>query len=71
MAAGWSTEATKALLSLSGEGNIQSQLNGVVRNKPIHGRVEESMCELGYIFTCSSRSHTYKGFDTGIKAAVC
>ena len=33
MAAGWSAKATKALLSLSGERNIQSQLDGVVRNK--------------------------------------
>ena len=51
MAAGWSAEATKALLSEWGEQNIQSQLDGVVRNKLVHGKVVESMCEMGYVYT--------------------
>ena len=51
LTSGWSAEATKALLSLLGERNIQSQLDGVVRNKLIYGMVAESMCEMGYIYT--------------------
>ena len=51
MAAGWSAEATKALLSVWGERNIQSQLDGVVRNKLIYGKVVESMCEMAYVYT--------------------
>ena len=51
MAAGWSAEATRALLSVWGEQNIQSQLDGVVRNKVIYEKVAESLHELGYDFT--------------------
>jgi len=51
MAAGWSAEATRALLSVWGEQNSQSQLDGVVRNKVIYEKVAESLRELGYDFT--------------------
>ena len=34
-------------------------------NELIQGRIKEGKS------TCSSRSHTYKGFDTSIKAAFC
>ena len=51
MAAGWSTDATKALLSVWGEQNIQNQLDGVVRNRVIYEKVSERLCEPGYEFT--------------------
>ena len=51
MAARWSAEATRALLSMWGEQNIQSQVDWVVRNKVIYEKVAENLHELGYDFT--------------------
>ena len=51
MAAGWSTEATRGLLSVWGEQNIQSQLDGVVRNKIVYEKVAASLQELGFEYT--------------------
>ena len=45
--AGWSREATKALLLVWGEQDIQSQLNGMTRNKVVYEKVARSM-EMGY-----------------------
>ena len=36
MAAGWTDNATRALLSVYGEQNVQEQLNGVKRNRHIY-----------------------------------
>lgn len=48
MAAGWTTEATRALLSIWREQNIQDQLDGIVRDKFIYEKITESLRELGY-----------------------
>ena len=45
MAAGWTSEETRALIAIWGEEEIQNALDGVVRNKTIYAR---AMAELGY-----------------------
>ena len=36
MAAGWSTQEMRVLVSISGEADVQIQLDGVVRNKDVY-----------------------------------
>ena len=48
MAAGWSKEQTKALVGIWGEENIQSALDGVVRNKTIYQKVAVALNALGH-----------------------
>ncbi len=43
MAAGWSAEETKALVRIWGEGDIQSQLDGVARNLSVFGKKCENI----------------------------
>ena len=54
MAAGWSTEETRALVSTWGEANVQSQLDGVVRNKLVNQKIAMEMEKLGFERTGSS-----------------
>lgn len=51
MAAGWTSNETKALIGIWGEEEIQNALDGVVRNKTIYQKVAVAMGELGYIKT--------------------
>ena len=51
MAAGWSTDATRTLISIWSDQNIQEQLDGVVRNRVVHEEVAEKLCEEGYEYT--------------------
>ena len=51
MASGWDTEETKALLGIWGTADVQSQLDGVKRNKTIYSKVSAGMAELGYART--------------------
>ena len=48
--AGWSSEATKALISIWGEQNIQEQLDGVSRNKSIYEKIAAAMRAKGHRF---------------------
>ena len=48
MAAGWSVEATRALIALWGEHNVQEKLDGVSKNKTIYEKIAASMREQGY-----------------------
>ena len=50
MAAGWSTDATRALIAIWGEQNIQQNLDGVTRNKTIFEKIAAAMKEKGYDF---------------------
>ena len=50
MAAGWSTDATRALIAIWGEQNIQQNLDGVTRNKTICEKIAMAMKEKGYNF---------------------
>jgi len=45
---GWSNEATRALISLWGEANVQEKLNGVSRNCTIYEGIAEGMRKAGY-----------------------
>ena len=45
---GWSAEETRSLISLWGEANVQSQLDGVSRNRVIYERIARDMDSLGY-----------------------
>ena len=49
--AGWTDDATKALLSIWGEHNIQDQLDGVKRNKYIYDKIASELTENGFQFT--------------------
>ena len=49
--AGWTDDATKALLSTRGEHNIQDQLDGVKRNKHIYYKIASELAENGFQFT--------------------
>jgi len=48
--AGWSTEATRALISLWGEANVQERFDGVTRNRIIYEEIAEGMCKAGFDF---------------------
>ena len=48
MAAGWNNKETNRLVSVWGEANVQSQLDGVVRNKDVYERVVGEMGNLGF-----------------------
>ena len=44
----WSTEETKALLDVCSADNVQSQLDGVIRQRVAYQRVASGLVELGY-----------------------
>ena len=46
--AGWTDDATKALLSIWGEHNIQDQLDGVKRNKHIYDKIASELPKMGF-----------------------
>ena len=46
--AGWSAEETRALVSVWGEANIQSELDGVTRYRTVFERIAKEMAELGF-----------------------
>ena len=48
MAAGWSVEETRALVSVWGHANVQSELDSVIRNRVIFERISKELAELGY-----------------------
>ena len=48
MAAGWSTEATRALVSVWSQENVQSELDGVSRNRTIFERISNELRDKGY-----------------------
>ena len=54
MAAGWSTDATRALVSVWSQQNIQNELNGVSRNRAIYERIARELRNKGYDFGSSA-----------------
>ena len=46
--AGWSNEETRTLLGVWGAADVQSQLDGVVRNKTIYEKITAALCDVGY-----------------------
>ena len=48
MAAGWSTQDTKMLVSHWGEADVQSQLDGLIRNKVIYEKISRKMEVAGF-----------------------
>ena len=48
MAAGWTTEITRALIAVWGQANVQNQLDGVVRNRTIYEKISRELAQLGY-----------------------
>ena len=51
MAAGWTDNATQALLSVRGEQNVQEQLDGVKRNRHIYDQISAALRDMGYDFS--------------------
>ena len=47
MAGGWTAEMTPALVSVWGQANVQSELDGVVRNRTIFERISRELKEMG------------------------
>ena len=52
MAAGWSAEETRALVGVWGQQNVQSELDGVTRNRTVFERIAKEMRELGFERKC-------------------
>ena len=50
MAAGWSTEATRALIAIWGEENVQEQLDSVSRNRTIFEKIAASLRAKGFTY---------------------
>lgn len=48
MAGGWTADATRALVSAWSQENVQSQLDGVVRNRTVYEKVSMKLREMGY-----------------------
>lgn len=48
MAAGWTTEETRALVSIWGQENVQSELDGVQRNRTIYERIARELKDRGF-----------------------
>lgn len=48
MATGWSSEETKVLIGIWGEEEIQTALDGVVRNKVVYQKVATALSALGH-----------------------
>ena len=44
----WSDEEIKALLSIWGDGKVQDELDGAVRNKTVFVDIQKQLAELGY-----------------------
>ncbi len=51
MAAGWSVDETRALLGIWVATDIQSQLDGVARNRVVYQKIATALAELGYELT--------------------
>ena len=48
MASGWSTDATRALVSIWSQESFQSELDGVNRNRTIFERIAKELRAKGY-----------------------
>ena len=48
MASGWTTEETRALISVWSQANVQTQLDRVWRNRVIYKGIERELAALGY-----------------------
>ena len=48
MAAGWSHEETRALVSVWSQSNVQSQLDAVSRNRSVYESIARELSALGY-----------------------
>lgn len=51
MSSGWTHEQTRALVSVWSQANVQSELDGVTRNRVVFERIAKEMEELGYEYT--------------------
>ena len=48
MTAGWTTEGTGALVSVLGQANVESELDGVARNNTVFKKIAKEIAELGF-----------------------
>lgn len=48
---GWSSEATRALIGIWGQADVQSKLDSVKRNKDIFQQIAKELADLGYSWT--------------------
>ena len=48
MAAGWTAEETRALVSVWSQTNVKNQLDGVTRNRIVFEKIAKEMAELGF-----------------------
>ena len=51
MATGWSTEETRTLLGIWGAADVETQLDGIVRNQAIYEKIAAEMRDAGYEHT--------------------
>ena len=60
MVAGWSAQETRVLVSIWGEADVQSQLDGVVRNKVLYEKIYREMEISGFTRTWQQRRSKMK-----------
>ena len=45
---GWSNDETKALVAIWGDADVQNQLDGVARNKPVYQKIATQLADAGF-----------------------
>ena len=48
MASGWTSDEVQALIEVWGAANVQNQLDGEQRNRPIFEKISKELLKLGY-----------------------
>ena len=65
MAGGWTTEETKVLFGIWGDSTVQSQLDGVVRNKTIYLKIARGHGVQSHVEAVSDSSRTWGSITRG------
>ena len=69
--AGWNNSATRALIAVWGEQNIQEQLDGVARNRVVYEKVSASLLEMGFTFTWKQCRTKVKNLTQSYRKVSC
>ena len=71
MAAGWTVDGTRALIGVWGEADIQSQLDGVARNRRIYEKISAQLREMAYEKTWEQCRTKIKNMTNKYRKASC
>ena len=67
MAGNWKDEEAFALINISGDDLVQSQLEGCKRNKSVYEKISRSMKEAGFERTADQCCEKAKKTENGIQ----